>query len=298
MANKLLILGASGYVGQAIVARLGPEKCLATYCRRPIPGAVRFDARSMDLADAVDGRPDAFSHAVILYAEKNPEACVADPAGSHALNVDSVARVLARLREWNVVPVFASSEFVFAGGKERHTEDDIAAPVLVYGRQKLAVEQLIQQSFDRHLILRLAKVFGSQSGDGTLFTRWKDAIARGETIRCAVDQVFSPVYVDDVVNAVVGLIAREASGLYHVSSGHVASRLEYLEMLLAEMRKHRPVDARIERCRLHECGLTEPWPLRVALDPSKLVHDTRIQLTDPRDACREIAKVAMQGATG
>lgn len=268
---------------------------MGTYHARPMAGAQRFDALSMDVADVVKD-PASFSHAVILFADKNPETCAADPRRSQALNVESVCGVLARLRTWGVTPVFASTEFVFDGSRGRYVETDELNPVLVYGRQKAEVERHIQESFDRYLIVRLAKVFGRQRGDKSLFSNWLASTERGDAIRCATDQVFSPVYIDDVVEAIVRLIDRRLSGVYHISSGQTASRIEFLEMFLAELRRHGPVEPKVLRCSLHSLGLNEKWPLNVSLDPGKLVATTGLKLTDVREVCREFAREAFQPA--
>ncbi len=294
--DKILILGASSYVGRPLFDRLGPQRAAATYHQRPLDAAVRFDSLSMDLAEVVKD-PSSFSHAVILFADKNPESCAADPAGSRALNVESVCRVLDRLRQWGVTPIFASTEFVFDGSEGRRRETDAIRPVLVYGRQKAEVERRIQESFGRHLILRLGKVFGRQRGDGTLFTKWLDAIERGETIRLATDQIFSPVYIDDVIEAVVRLIDLDLSGIYHVAGGQTASRPEFLEMLLEELRRRGPFEPKVARCSLHGLGLNELWPLDVSLDSRKLVAETGLRLTDVRRVCRDLAADLPEGLT-
>jgi len=77
---------------------------------------------------------------------------------SKALNVDSIKRILNRLKEWEIKPIFASSEFVFDGKKGNYKETDEVNPILLYGKQKVAIEDYIQSQFKDYLIFRLAKV--------------------------------------------------------------------------------------------------------------------------------------------
>ena len=289
--KKVLVLGASGLIGRPLLARLGAARGVGTYHCQPMPGALRFDALSMDLADIIK-EPEVFSHAVILFAEKNPGACAADPRRSHELNVASVSRVLSRLRHWQVRPVFASTEFVFDGTRGWYDETDPINPILLYGRQKSDVEDMIRGSCDRHIILRFAKIYGLRRGDSTLFTNWLDAIERGQTIRCAVDQVFTPTLIDDAVEAVVRLIDRDRSGTYHISSGKAVNRAELFDFFISELRRIRPIAAEVTRVSLNSLGLNEKWPLNVSLNPGKLLADTGLEPSDVHAICRRFAREA------
>ena len=190
--RKVLVLGGSGYLGRHLWAGLGTDRAIVTYYSKPIYGGVYFNSLSMNLADIVE-MPEAISHAVILLGDTDPETCAADITKSQALNVDSIKRILEHLKCWRIKPVFTSSEFVFDGTKGNYVESDPVNPILVYGRQKVELERYLQDRFDEFIIVRLAKVFGAQRGDGTLFMNWLDDIEQRRTIYCAHDQVFSPI---------------------------------------------------------------------------------------------------------
>ena len=207
MRRRVLILGGSSFVGRHLAARFGPDRALATYCRTPMDAGVYFDALTMRVSEILT-TPEDFSHAVILLADTGPDSCAADPARSWQLNVQSILTILAELSRWDIMPVFASSEFVFDGAKGNYTEDDVPQPILTYGKQKLAVERYLEEQEGRSLIVRFSKIVGAQRGDGTLFANWLEAIEQGQTttIRCAADQIFSPIAIEDVIEAIVCLI--------------------------------------------------------------------------------------------
>lgn len=285
VSRRILVLGGSSFVGRHLAARLGPARALWTYCRRPQPGGVYFDDVSMRLLDII-GEPEAFSHAVILLGETKPDSCAQDPRRSQAVNVDGIIRLLQELRRWAITPVFASSEFVFDGTRGGYTEDDPPRPILTYGRQKLQVEQHLQEGGGAWAVVRLAKVVGAERGDGTLFSSWLEAIERGQTIRCAFDQIFSPIYVGDVVEAILRLIERDARGLFHAAGPRPFSRLQLLELLLERLRAHgRAADVRVVPCSIHDFGLRERRPLDVSMRPDKLVAATGLQLQDMAVLC-------------
>ncbi|MBI3320402.1 MAG: sugar nucleotide-binding protein [Candidatus Omnitrophica bacterium] len=288
MRRRVLILGGSSFVGRHLMARLGPERALTTYCRTPVDAGVYFDALTMRLSDIIT-TPEDFSHAVILLADTDPDSCAADHARSWRLNVESIITILADLSRWEITPVFASSEFVFDGTQGDYTEEDEPHPILTYGEQKLAVEHELQRQGGQFLIVRFSKIFGLSPGDGTLFTNWLEAIERGQTtIRCAADQVFSPIAVQDVVQAILRLIERECTGLFHVSGPAAYSRLDLLKLLVARLQPAGRGQVTIVPCSIHDFELREKRPLNVSMKPNRLVAATQIRLRGVEEVCHQL----------
>ena len=293
--SRILILGGSSFVGRHLAARLGPQGALATYCHSPLELGVYFDALTMRLPEIITS-PKDFSHAVVLLADTDPDSCAVDPQRSWRLNVESIQAILDDLARWEIIPVFASSEFVFDGTKGDYTEDDLASPTLTYGKQKLTVEHELQRRGGRYLIVRFAKIVGLKRGDGTLFTSWMEAIERGQTaLRCAADQVFSPIAVQDVVEAIVRLIAQGCTGLFHVAGPAAYSRVELLELLVARLRTSPERSLRelsqamnIVPCSIRDFDLREPRPLNVSMKPDRLVAATDIQLSCVEGLCDQL----------
>jgi dTDP-4-dehydrorhamnose reductase len=289
--KKFLVLGASSYIGRHLYERLGKEKTVGTYHNTPFKGGVKFDVLSMKLSDVID-KPENFSAAVLMLYDTDPESCAADPAKSHALNVVSMKSLVDQLIGWNLPIIFMSTEFVFDGNKGQYVESDSAEPILLYGRQKLEIERYIQNRCDKHAILRLGKVYGQQPDDGTLFTNWINALETSNSIQCANDQKFSPVFVDNVVAAIIACLEKKINGLFHVSGPLGSSRYELLEILINEARKYRQIDIDLVSCSIHSFPLKEKRPLDVTMSPKKFIKATGITPSHPADVCRDIvAKV-------
>jgi dTDP-4-dehydrorhamnose reductase len=285
--RKVLLLGGSGFVGRAIAARIGVDQVAITYHRRPCPGGVRFDAAADDLKDVVTDHA-LFSHAVVLLGDTKLNSCFADQVRSHALNVVGICRVLDRLSEWNIVPVFTSTEAVFDGRRGDYDESDSPNPLVVYGKQKVEVEQYLTRKFSRFLLLRLANVYGEVSGDGTLLTDWADKIRRGETLTCAHDNRAAPIHVDDCAAMIVELMRRDCNGIYHVAGPRSVSRCDLVDLLAAEAIQCGSIPPSIKRCSIDDFQLPEPRPHDVSLNSAKCVAATGVQPRDVAEACRTI----------
>jgi dTDP-4-dehydrorhamnose reductase len=116
--------------------------------------------------------------------------------------------------------VHFSTDYVFAGEKETgYTENDAPAPLNAYGRSKLAGEQALQRTTKDLLLIRSAWLYGP-SGKNFVDTM-RQKMKAGEPLRVVNDQEGSPTFTEDLVEATLALLMRNApSGIYHlVNSG-------------------------------------------------------------------------------
>ena len=73
-------------------------------------------------------------------------------------------------------------------------------PVLTYGRHKAEIEEYLSAQSLPSLIVRLPKVVAAERGSTELLGTWMNQLESDVAIRCADDQIFSPVAIDDVVS--------------------------------------------------------------------------------------------------
>lgn len=267
---RFLIVGASGFVGSQLYAALGRERSIATYNRTPIPGGVHFDAATMRLPDTVLRGEHGVTHAFLLHGMSDIDECARHPELAYKINVDSQKGMIDDLLAAGIVPVFASSDAVFDGTRGMRTEEDTVNPVLTYGRHKVQVEQYLEERSCPWLAVRLAKVVGSAPGSVNLLSDWMTQLETGPAIRCAYDQVFSPVDVDDVVRALIRLTEENFTGIFHVCGPQPVSRLDLLRMLVDEVRTYRNVSVHIMPCSIRDFEFAEPRPLNTSMSPRKL----------------------------
>jgi dTDP-4-dehydrorhamnose reductase len=162
---------------------------------------------------------------VIAAGVTSIAACEQDPAGTRLVNVDAALRLARRARAQGVTPVAFSSDYVFDGRDPPYDDDGPIRPLNEYGRQKADLEQGFAALGDS-LVVRLSKAYGAQPGDGTLLDEMVSAFRRGQVVRAARDQVFSPVAVGDVVAGVLALCDAKCAGVVNVSGPEDWSRLD------------------------------------------------------------------------
>lgn len=281
----VLIIGASSYIGRHVARQYGPGAYLGTYNRHAVAESLHFDATAMKLEDVLPPG-QTFSHAIILFAEPDIDACKADLKRSYELNVRSAKSVIDSLVRKGIKPVFMSSEQVFNGKRGGYSEEDTPDPITVYGSQKLEVEEYLAENAEECAVLRLAKVFGTDPADNTLFSGWLRQIHRGEEIRCARDQFRSAVCIDDVVAACGATVSQNLSGTYHVSNPQSYSRLELLQILVERC----GLPAKILECSIFDFPFVDNRARDVSMTPEKIMKTAGLTFRTIHDCCDELVR--------
>ncbi|MCA1664920.1 MAG: SDR family oxidoreductase, partial [Myxococcales bacterium] len=119
-----------------------------------------------------------------------------------------------------------SSDLVFGGDKrDAYVESDAPSPLNVYGLSKLEAEREVRRVYPSALIVRTSAFFGPWD-EFNFVTQTLAALARGEAVRAAADQVVSPTYVPDLADAVLDLVIDGARGVWHVANRGACSWAE------------------------------------------------------------------------
>jgi dTDP-4-dehydrorhamnose reductase len=145
--------------------------------------------------------------------------------GVHSL-ADACASASARL-------VHFSTDYVFGDNATRHasySEEDPPGPVSYYGETKLAGEQSVFDASLANLVIRTCGLYGvwGSGGKGGNFVETMLRLAgQGKPLRVVNDQRCTPSYTSDVADATVQLIARGASGLFHVTNSGDCTWFEF-----------------------------------------------------------------------
>lgn len=204
--RRTLIIGNRGQLGRALSAAF--------------PDADGVDLDELDLTDAA--QVDAFAwsdYDVLLNAaaytavdaaetEEGRVACWAANASAPA----TLARIASEHRQ---VLVHYSTDYVFDGTREVHTEDEPLAPLGVYGQSKAAGD-LAVGGLNSHYLLRTTWVVG----EGKNFVRTMRALAADGVSPAVVDDQFGRLtFTDELARATRHLLDSGAAyGTYNVTN--------------------------------------------------------------------------------
>jgi dTDP-4-dehydrorhamnose reductase len=209
----VLVIGAAGQVGSALLARLGADAIGWTRAELDLAEPERI-ATALDAAPAIDAVINAAAYTAVDRAE------VEEPL-AHAINAAAPAAI-ARWAAGRRVPlVHYSTDYVFPGTGDRPwTEDDEPAPLGAYGRSKLAGEREVASAGCAALILRTQWVYDRTHTN--FLTAILAAADRPEPLRVVADQIGAPTSAATIARATVDVLRaaverpRFPGGVYHL----------------------------------------------------------------------------------
>ena len=215
MSQENLILGGDSLIGSHL-ARFWKKQRIAVNATTRDRNKVSRERDYVNLETkewgSVLSRP--YNAVVFCAGVTSLEACEAEPAKTHQINVNNASVLLSRLsRVANYILILSSSQ-VFDGSKPDRTVFEGTCPITEYGRQKVALEQDMI-SLRNVGVLRLTKVIHP---DWKLERIWRERLARHQPIKAYKNVTFSPVKVDEVVHEIDRLVEQRSPSLHHLAS--------------------------------------------------------------------------------
>ncbi len=216
---QLIITGASGYLGQALLRRLPPDwKAVATYwthsfqsaSARPVLLDVRDPVAANRLLDAF--RPDVVIHTAALM---NGDAMWAVNAEGSRIIARAAKRVHARL-------IHLSSDVIFDGEHAPYDENSPPDPITPYGISKALAEQAVKEEHPTPLIVRTSLIYGFVPLD----PRTQQTL-NGDMPRLFTDEYRCPILVDDLAAALIELAGNKYAGILNIAGPQRLSRYEF-----------------------------------------------------------------------
>ncbi len=204
--SKFVILGANGQIGTAL--------------RAQYPNARALSSAELDISDKA--AVEAFdwsnvTHILNAAAYTNVDGAET-PEGRVAawkVNASAVENLIHPAWRNDIIIVHISTDYVFDGTVENHSEDEPFSPLSIYGASKAAGDIVIS-GIDNHYILRTTWVVG----DGKNFVRTMLGLGEKAISPTVVaDQVGRLSFASEIVRAINHLLATQAPfGTYNVTN--------------------------------------------------------------------------------
>ncbi|KAH0548399.1 hypothetical protein GP486_007959, partial [Trichoglossum hirsutum] len=147
MARRVLVTGATGFLGRQVVnviGRAGWEVVGTGFTRASPPSVLKVDLCSKgDVEETLDAvRPQVVVHCA---ANRFPDKCDVDPAGTKALNIQASQNLARATNSHSVLLIYISTDYVFPGrpGDAPYEADASTSPTNLYGESKLDGERAV-----------------------------------------------------------------------------------------------------------------------------------------------------------
>lgn len=204
---EILIIGANGQLGRALQAQYA--------------GAQAADVDQLDITDAESVKNYGWSKVkIILNAAAYTNVDGAESAegriAAWKVNVAAVGNLTKAALEHDLTLVHISTDYVFDGTKDNHTETEDLAPLGVYAQTKAAADVVVSLA-PKHYILRSSWVIG----DGKNFVRSIMGLAAKDiSPKVVADQFGRLTFTTELARGIDHLLTTNAEyGTYNLSNG-------------------------------------------------------------------------------
>lgn len=223
---RVLLVGGSGQLGRSLQDVKWPSNYNLL-----IPGRDELDITSRDTVEAYlkIHRPDAIINTAawtdVVGAETKSKECF-------DVNMHGVENLVRCSADSGAVLIHISTDYVFDGNtSDPYLEEDVANPLNVYGKSKLAAEEVIQNSGKSEFYIIRTSWLYSKYGKNFVKSIAHKAYSQ-EQASITDDQFGSPTSAQDLAEGIASILSQKPPfGLYHFSNAGTTSWFEFGKLI-------------------------------------------------------------------
>jgi dTDP-4-dehydrorhamnose reductase len=232
MMKKILITGASGFVGGHLVNQAKKNfEVHALFNNNPLEikdcFIHKFDLSQVSQIDTFLAEivPDVIIHTAAIA---NPDACEENRDYAILVNIKATKELSKWAQKNGVRFIFTSTDMVFDGTRGNYKENDSPNPISFYSQTKVSAEDFIKNNIANYVIARVALVYGiGITRNSSFFEKMIERLTKGESITLFHDQFRSPILVDNLAEALLELATNDFVGITHLGGSERISRWEF-----------------------------------------------------------------------
>ena len=208
--KKIIVTGCNGQLGRAINKELAGNSELEL---------VNTDVGELDITsvdEVLKLAREVKPYAIINCAAHTAvDACETDGDNAYRINAIGPRNLSIAATETGAKLIHISTDYVFDGkGTRPYLEFDTPNPQGMYGRTKLAGENMVKDFADRYFILRTAWLYGEGKNFVKTMLRLSET---NDTVKVVNDQFGSPTSTKELAGAIGHLLFTENYGLFHAT---------------------------------------------------------------------------------
>lgn len=269
-SKRILILGASGLLGNRLFLRLKDEYTVKGTCtitsKNTYPELIPLNALDSDQVLEIFRifKPEVVVNCVGLTSV---DECEQRPEAAWLLNTVFPASIAELAKKFESKLIHISTDHFASLVQIPRTEDTSFTPVNQYGLTKLTAEDIILKSFPEAGIIRtnffgLGKKGGNSILDFAIRSLSAETVTKGVTDIC-----FTPIGVESLVDFIQEYLNDTWLGVMHVAGKEEISKYHFLQMVAKLLKIP---ECKISALSALQLGLSAPRPTYLSLDVSRV----------------------------
>jgi dTDP-4-dehydrorhamnose reductase len=232
--KKILITGSNGFLGSNLVRFFSQKSGYKIFSTSQRPSV------NPELSDFIQGnlldnsfvnrlflaiRPDLVINSVSLV---NVDHCEENPDLAYKITVKTAENIARASDYYKCRLIYISTDHLFDGKKSMYTEDDIPAPVNVYGKTKLLAETNTLQNARNPVIVRTNFFGWSSTGHPPTFGEWMYINLKEKMpMNLFTDYFFTPLEATYLAEAIETVATSHFSGIINIAGLERCSKYDF-----------------------------------------------------------------------
>lgn len=293
---KLFVTGISGRLGLNLALQTRERfQVSGCYYTHPIVldgiRPLKLDVTSFGALEQAlrQIRPDVIVHTAGLT---NVEGCEANPMLAYRLHVEATQHVAKIANALGAQLVHISTDHLFDGTSPWKTEADSPVPLNTYAKTKWQAEQVVLQVCPDALIIR-TNFFGWGTSVRMSFSDWiLRALAQQRELTMFSDVFFTPILINDLVDVMIELIVRGATGIFHVAG---SERLTKYDFALRMAEVFGSPKNRIRAISVEDFPFKARRPKDMSLSSRKVESCLQVRMPTPEEGLERLKRLHEEG---
>jgi dTDP-4-dehydrorhamnose reductase len=166
---------------------------------------------------------------VVIHAAglTSVELCESEPILARHVNVTLASNIAKACTNLGIQLVHISTDHLFAGQVPLVTEDQLVAPVNVYGKTKAEAECEVREKNPQALLIRTNFYGWGTSYRNSFSDIVVEALRSGKEITLFQDIFYTPILIETAANVVHDLIDRKVGGVFNIVGDDRVSKYDF-----------------------------------------------------------------------
>jgi len=269
-----LVIGSTGFVG-GYYKKYSKKKNIFYTSSKKRKNYIKFDLLKDNINKIILNKK--IDKVVFLSAISNPYECEKNKKKSNLVNLTMTKKVIRYLIKQKIYFIFFSSEYVFDGKNGNYLENSPKKSNILYGKQKIIIENFLKKLKGNFSVLRIGKTYGNSINDKSIFSNFvKDLIKGKKIFTFAYDQKFSALNVLDLVNIIDTFLNKKINSIFNICGNDCCSRFNYMERIVKFLKIK---DVKLKKEKFNNISKMKKIPLNVCMINNKIKKKINFKFT-------------------